>query len=90
MRTMLFCYTNRYFFQGTSMTEDNPAERISRLEMLFSEQEYTIETLNTIVTRQNDDIQRLITQVEHFKTQLRELKQQLPGDTQVNEKPPHY
>ena len=65
-------------------------ERINRLEILFSEQEYTIETLNTIVTRQGDEIRSLNGQIEAFKVQLSELKQQLPTTGAMDEKPPHY
>ncbi len=72
------------------MTQDNPAERLNRLEILFSEQEYTIETLNTLVTRQSGEIARLDRQVDALLTQLRDLREQLPDTVAGDEKPPHY
>ena len=72
------------------MTKENHADRLSKLEMMFCEQEYTIETLNSIVTQQNQDIKLLTGQLELFKYQLQDLKKQLPEDTIVDERPPHY
>ena len=68
---------------------DNNA-RISRLEILFSEQEYTIESLNSVITRQTQDIQQLNLQLDLLKQQIKELKNQLPHTAVVDEKPPHY
>lgn len=72
------------------MSEQDPAERINKLEILFAEQEYTIETLNTIVTRQSNEIARLWELSERFKQQLQDFKQQLPEGNISDEKPPHY
>ena len=72
------------------MTKENNADRLSKLEILFCEQEYTIETLNSIVTQQNLDIKQLTGQLELFKHQLQDLKKQLPEDIIVDERPPHY
>lgn len=73
------------------MTTADHSNRISKLEILFSEQEYTIETLNTVITRQNRDIDWLQQQVELLQIQLREMKKMEPENQQpVDEKPPHY
>lgn len=72
------------------MTADEHITRISQLEILFSQQEYTIETLNEVVTRQTQDIDQLMQQIDLLKHQLKELKQQMPEVAVVNEKPPHY
>lgn len=72
------------------MCTSDPAKRIDQLEVLFSEQQYTIETLNTVVCKQTQDIERLSMQIELLKHQIRELKSQLPEATIVDEKPPHY
>ena len=72
------------------MSEIDPAERLDKLEILFAEQEYTIETLNAIVTRQSDEIAKLWQLSERFKQQLRDFKQQLPESDAADEKPPHY
>jgi uncharacterized coiled-coil protein SlyX len=72
------------------MTQDNPEQRINRLEMLFSEQEYTIETLNEIVTRQSSEISRLTAQLGDLKQQFKDMREQLPDNIAGHEKPPHY
>ncbi len=72
------------------MNETNQNERIDRLEMLLSEHEYTVETLNAIVTEQSDQLSLLNTQVETLKNQVKELKSYLPQQQAVDEKPPHY
>ena len=72
------------------MTDQNCEDRVTRLEMLFSEQEYTIETLNTIVTRQSMELSQINGQLEVFRQQLKDMKKQLPESTSVDEKPPHY
>ena len=72
------------------MTSTDNNARINRLEILFSEQEHTIETLNSVITRQDQDILQLNLQLNHLKQQIQELKQQLPPATLVDEKPPHY
>jgi uncharacterized coiled-coil protein SlyX len=75
------------------MTSDNQESRISRLEMLFSEQEYTVQALSDIIARHDRTIEQLRKTVEVQRKQLRDLKDQLPADDQagnVVEKPPHY
>lgn len=73
------------------MTTTDHNARISKLEIMFSEQEYTIETLNTVITRQDRDIGLLQQQLELLKLQLREMKKMVPdGEAPGNEKPPHY
>jgi SlyX protein len=73
------------------MTTTDHNARISKLEIMFSEQEYTIETLNTVITRQDRDIGSLQQQLELLKLQLREMKKMLPeGEPPGDEKPPHY
>jgi len=73
------------------MTTADHIQRLGKLEILFSEQEYTIETLNTVITRQDRDIDQLQQQVELLNLQLKELKKMVPqGDAPQDEKPPHY
>ena len=72
------------------MTEQNCEDRVTQLEMLFSEQEYTVETLNTIVTEQARTIELLSAQLQALKDQLQEIKHQVPGSSAGDEKPPHY
>ncbi len=72
------------------MTIDNLHSRIDKLEILISEQQYTIETLNTLVTSHNREISQLFTQIEILKLQLREIKTQQPTTSPGEEQPPHY
>ena len=64
--------------------------QITRLEMLYSEQEYTIQTLNQITTRQDHEITRLRSDLQLLKQQYRDLKTDLPQSPAGDEKPPHY
>ncbi len=72
------------------MTQADEASRIDRLEILFSEQENTIETLNSVITQQAKDIDYFNLQIELLKQQINDLKKQMPQMPVVDEKPPHY
>ena len=72
------------------MTSADNNARISRLEILFSEQEYTIDSLNSVITRQDQDIRQLNLQLDLLKQQILELKKQIPAAAVIDEKPPHY
>ncbi len=72
------------------MTIDTLHSRIDKLEILISEQQYTIETLNTLVTSHNREISQLLTQIEMLTLQLREIKNQQPTTSPGEEQPPHY
>ncbi len=72
------------------MPETEQAARLERLEMLVSEQEYTIETLNRIVTEQTKDIDRLECTVEQLHQQVGDLRKRIPEARPLDEKPPHY
>jgi len=65
-------------------------EQIAKLEMLFAEQEYTVQTLNDIVTRQDRDISKLMSDYQDLKSQYIDLKSQLPDQGNSPEIPPHY
>jgi SlyX protein len=76
---------------GTHMTTTDHSTRISQLEIMFSEQEYTIESLNLVITRQDRDIGLMQQQIELLKQQIKDLKKMVPeSDSPLNEKPPHY
>ncbi len=68
------------------------SKKLTEIETLYSEQEYTIHTLNDIVTRQDKEISRLSADLQWLKLQLLELKEQIPdaGMSSINEVPPHY
>ena len=66
-------------------------DQLDRLEILYSEQDYTIQALNNMVARQQQEISRLGAHVERLEVELRSLKSDLPGDAGSGfEKPPHY
>ena len=72
------------------MNTEQTSNRISQLEILFTEQEYTIETLDSVVTRQARDLDLLSTQVELLKLQIKDLKTNMSDNETLDEKPPHY
>ena len=66
-------------------------DQLDRLEILYTEQDHTIQTLNNMVARQEQEISRLGSHVEQLEVELRSLKSNLPGDVGTGfEKPPHY
>lgn len=67
-------------------------KKLTAIETLYSEQEYTVHTLNDIVTRQDREITRLGNELEWLKRQLMVLKESFPSaeDNDIDEKPPHY
>ena len=66
-------------------------DQLDRLEILYSEQDYTIQALNNMVARQEREISRLSAHIERLEVELRSLKSDLPGDAGPGfEKPPHY
>ena len=72
------------------MTESLEA-KLNRLEMLYAEQDYTIQTLNNRVVQQDQEISRLNIDIEQLKIQLQALKTDGFSDIDPGfEKPPHY
>jgi len=72
------------------MTNSRITEQITRLEMMYSEQEYTIQSLNEIVARQTGEISDLKSELQALKLHYQELKSELPDQLNDIEKPPHY
>jgi len=72
------------------MNADELHARLNKLEILFSEQEYTVESLNAVVTRQAQDIDKLHLKINLLKHQIKEFKKNTPETAIVDEKPPHY
>ncbi len=72
------------------MANTRITEQITRLEMMLAEQEYTIQALNAVVVRQSSEISNLNSELQALKLQYQELKSELPGQSNDNEKPPHY
>ena len=65
--------------------------RLEKLEILYSEQDYLVQTLNATVAQQEREILRLIRGLESLTEQLQSLKKGLGDDIDSGfEKPPHY
>lgn len=65
--------------------------RLDSLELLYSEQDHMLQTLNDMVAQQGQDIARLNLQLEQISAQLQSLKSE--STTEINsgfEIPPHY
>jgi uncharacterized coiled-coil protein SlyX len=70
---------------------DSLQSRLDQLEVLYSEQDYTIQTLNKQVTQQDREIARLTQNLEQLQQQLQGLRSELSGDTDSGDQPPpHY
>lgn len=61
--------------------------RLQLLEEKFEYQDQTIETLNEVIIRQQETIDKLQVDLEHLKEQLIATSHNLED---VNEPPPHY
>ena len=71
--------------------DDKLQARLERLEVLYSEQDYTIQTLNNTVSQQDREITALRLSIEQMRLQLQSLRSDQPGDTDPKfELPPHY
>ncbi len=65
--------------------------KLTRLEMLYAEQDYTIQTLNDVVAQQVQEISMLNLNIERIKDQLQMLKAEMSSNIHpIAEKPPHY
>ena len=74
-----------------SAAQSNLQSRLERLEALYSEQDYTIQSLNDTVSRQDREISLLTQGVEQLRRQLQTLRAGLADDIDPGfEKPPHY
>jgi uncharacterized coiled-coil protein SlyX len=70
---------------------DSLQARLDRLELLYSEQDHTIQTLNDMVAQQSQEISRLNLHLEKIKVQLQSLKTESASEIDSGfEIPPHY
>jgi len=75
------------------MMNNDALKRLENIEILFSEQEYTIQTLNQIVTCHADKIDMLEEKIHLYKEQiiaLQEAQSSESHDDVIDERPPHY
>jgi uncharacterized coiled-coil protein SlyX len=70
---------------------DSLQSRLDRLEILYREQDYTIQLLNNTISDQDREISRLTLSLEQFRLQLQALRSELTSDIDPSfEQPPHY
>jgi SlyX protein len=70
---------------------DSLQSRLDQLEVLYSEQDYTIQALNELVAKQDREIARMTLSLEQLQQQLQGLRSELTGDTDSGDQPPpHY
>ncbi len=65
--------------------------KLDRLEMLFTEQDQTIQSLNDIIAKQDSEIRNLQSEVKRINDQLTEVKNDFSESSNpADERPPHY
>lgn len=70
---------------------DGLHSRLEQLEVLYSEQDYTIQSLNDLVAQQDREISRLNLSLEQLRQQLLSLRTELTDNIDPgHEPPPHY
>ena len=70
---------------------DGLQSRLERLEVLYSEQDYTIQTLNNTISQQDREIAALTLALERLRLQLQSLRSEAAADIDPGfEQPPHY
>lgn len=71
--------------------DDSLERRIEHLESIYTEQEYSLQTLNDTVSRQDREITNLTLAIEGLRQQLEAMKRELSSDiSPEHERPPHY
>ncbi len=69
----------------------NDQERITELESRVAFQEDTLDKLNSIVTEQEMEIERLTRMIKIINQNLKSISSELPGSrTEDEPPPPHY
>ena len=65
-------------------------QRFVDLETKLAHQEHLLLELNEVITKQQENIMRLEELCDSIIERVRSLGEALPGDANVDEKPPHY
>lgn len=82
---------NSLFLAKVARVTNGMQSRLEQLEVLYSEQDYTIQTLNGLVAQQDQEISLLRIHLEQLQAQLHSLRTELSGETESGfEPPPHY
>ena len=70
---------------------DSLQSRLDKLEALYSEQDYTIQSLNDMIAQQDREIAQLNLSIEQLKVRLQALTSDASADIDTGfEQPPHY
>ncbi len=79
------------FEPGLILVGNSLEDKIARLEVMYSEQEYTIQSLNDMIAQQDQEISQLNINLDQIRVQLRALKDELSIEIDTGiDKPPHY
>lgn len=65
-------------------------ERLVDIETKLAHQEHLLLELNDVITKQQETIMRLESLCDSMVERLRSLAEMAPGDSNVDEVPPHY
>ena len=65
-------------------------DRLIDIESRLAFQEHTLQALNDVIARQQQEIDHLTRQLQHAQEQLRNLATTLPTGPQDEPPPPHY
>ena len=65
-------------------------QRFVDLETKLAHQEHLLLELNEVITKQQENIMRLEKLCDSIIERVRSLGEAVPGDANVDEKPPHY
>lgn len=68
----------------------NVERRLVELETRLTFQEHTVQALNDVVTRQQQQIEALVREVNALKDRLRAAAPSLVGPLEDEKPPPHY
>jgi len=65
-------------------------QRFVDIETKLAHQEHVLLELNDVITKQQETIMRLESLCDSIVERLRSLAEMAPGDSNVDEVPPHY
>lgn len=74
------------------MSEDSGHEALVELQSQLAFQEHTIEQLNSVLVKQQKQMDGLLLEIRHLKEKLGSLEDRVEqgGGSARDEKPPHY
>jgi SlyX protein len=69
---------------------DRPTSRVVELEEKIMFQQQAHDQLNSVVLKQQSELERLGRELESLRSHVRQVSDLIPGDELPPEKPPHY